>query len=119
MQALNCRILPPFLKPGNPLDTTSRYMTKVTGEPFEEATLARIMDRYDALLLIFGDPVVGASKVVAAFKRNTDKPIVVAFSGGGKVEEEERNKIYDLKVPVYPSVTRAMKYFQRCALDDL
>jgi len=112
------QFLPPFLVPGNPLDTTSRYMVGLTGESFEEAMLARIMDRYDAFLLIFGDPVAGASKVVAAFKRNTDKPIVVAFSGGGKVEEEERKKIYDLKVPVYPSVTRAMRYFQFCYRDS-
>lgn len=93
-------------------------MVGTTSQLFEQALLTRIMDKYDALLLIFGDPVEEASKVVAAFQRNTDKPIIVAFSGGGKVEEEEKKRIYDLKVPVYPSVTRAMKYFTFCARDS-
>jgi len=39
---------------------------------------------------------------VEAFKKKTDKPIVVVFSGGGEIQEKETRKIIDLNVPVFP-----------------
>ncbi len=102
-------ILPSHISPNNPLD-----MAVIHSEPFEKVASIGIMNRYDGLLLIFGDPVLNASKIVSDFKKNTDKPIVVVFSGGGEVEKMERKKIYDLKVPIYPTVTRAIRYFHVC-----
>lgn len=102
-------ILPSHISPNNPLD-----MAVIHSEPFERVASIGIMDKYDGLLLIFGDPVLNASRIVSDFKKNTDKPIVVVFSGGGEVEEMERKKIYDLKVPIYPTVTRAIRYFHVC-----
>jgi acetyltransferase len=99
-------ILPPFLKPQNPIDLGTQW-----GRQFCRVAEARVLDGYDALLLIFADPVLDAAAAVRSFWENTDKPIVVSFSGGGKVQEEEAHKIRDLGIPVYPNVERALRFF--------
>jgi acyl-CoA synthetase (NDP forming) len=101
---------PPHLALQNPLDLAS-----VEPDIYLRVAAAADLDRYEAVLLIFGDPVQQAARVVEEFRKQTAKPIVVAFSGGGQVEAEERAKIIDFGVPVYPSIARAMKYFQECA----
>jgi acyl-CoA synthetase (NDP forming) len=101
---------PSHLALRNPLDTAS-----LEPEIYLRVASTLAMDSFDAVLLIFGDPVRGAAEVVEGFRKHTRNPIVVAFSGGGQIEATERKKIFDLGVPVYPSVARAMKYFQRCA----
>jgi acyl-CoA synthetase (NDP forming) len=89
----------------NPLD-----LAAVEPDLYLLSAAALDMTQFDAVLLIFGDPVRDAARVVEEFRSRTDKPIVVAFSGGGEVEAAEVPKIVDLRVPVYPSVARAMKY---------
>jgi len=101
--------LPPYLQPNNPLD-----LATAVGEQFVRAAQTRILDHFDALLLIFGDPVVDASKAVQEFKKDSQKPIVVVFSGGGKVQERETKRILKLGVPIYPNVERALKFFAFC-----
>jgi len=58
--------------------------------------------------------VVDASKAVREFKKDTQNPILVVFSGGGKVQKRETRKILKLGLPVYPSVERALKLLAFC-----
>jgi acyl-CoA synthetase (NDP forming) len=102
-------LLPAHSVLNNPLDLAS-----IDAQLFEGIAGLGLMSRYDALLLIFGDPVEGASRAVQAFLEGTTKPILVAFSGGGEIEAEEKLKIMRLGVPVFPTVERAMTYFRFC-----
>ena len=81
-------------------------------DSFIKVAQTGVADDYDMVLLIFGDPVVRAGEIVAAYKKRTDKPIFVAFSGGGEVEKHEWPLIQAQGVPVFPSVERAMAYFR-------
>jgi len=100
------QILPPFLKPQNPIDLGTQF-----GSQFSKVAEARILDRYDALLILFADPILDAAAAVRTFQRNSDKPIVIAFSGGGKIQKKETAKIRRLRIPIYPNVERALKFF--------
>jgi acyl-CoA synthetase (NDP forming) len=104
------QILPPFLKPQNPVDLGTQF-----GSQFSKVAEARILDHYDAILILFADPILDAAEAVQAFQRNSRKPIVVAFSGGGKIQKKETAKIRRLGIPIYPNVERALKFFAKCA----
>lgn len=99
--------LAPHASLSNPLDTAS-----IVAEPFEKIAELGIVDDYDVLLLIFGDPVENSSNAVRLFKERSGTPMIVAFSGGGTPEEVEKQKIINLGVPVFPCVERAMAYFR-------
>ncbi len=100
------QILPPFLKPQNPIDLGTQF-----GSQFSKVAEARILDHYDALLILFADPILDAAAAVRTFQRNSEKPIVIAFSGGGKIQKKETAKIRRLRIPIYPNVERALKFF--------
>jgi acyl-CoA synthetase (NDP forming) len=101
---------PPHLGPQNPMDLAS-----IDPDIYLRVAAVADFSHYDALLLILGDPVIEAARVVEGFRKRITQPIVVSFSGGGEIENKERPKIAALDVPVYPSVSRAMKFFQQCA----
>lgn len=103
-------VLQPQAVLSNPLD-----LTMAPYEEFEAgAKICLEEGSYDALLFIFGDPIKDAWKAVDHLKTITDKPIVVSYSGGGDVEIEERLKIHQLNVPVYPSPERAINSLYLC-----
>ncbi len=59
---------------------------------------------YDIVMPIFGDPVPGAVDIVSA-----DKCHLVAYLGGADVEREERVKMGERKIAVFPTPERAVK----------
>jgi len=97
--------LPPQCVVANPLDLTG----DATAERYRIAAgIAARCDSIDALLLIFGDPIPGASEVVEELKEKTGKQIIVAYLGGGDIEEEETIKLHRSGTPVFPTPERAV-----------
>jgi acyl-CoA synthetase (NDP forming) len=84
----------------NPID--------LTGDAISDPSLySRVMEasrsEYDAMVLIFGDPIHGASDIVSG------KGELVIFCGGADVEREESRLMHKKGVPVYFTPERGMK----------
>jgi acetyl coenzyme A synthetase (ADP forming)-like protein len=97
--------LPPQCVVANPLDLTG----DATAERYRVA--ANIAVRYesiDSIILIFGDPIKGACEVVNEIKEKTEKQIIVAYLGGGQIEEQEKLKLHRTGTPVFPTPDRAV-----------
>jgi acetyl coenzyme A synthetase (ADP forming)-like protein len=97
--------LPPQCVIANPLDLTG----DATAERFRMAAeLAIRYEGIDSILLIFGDPIPGASEVVNELMENSDKLVLVAYLGGGEVEQQEKLKLHRSAIPVFPTPERAV-----------
>jgi len=93
-------MLPSHCVVSNPVD--------LTGDVISDAGLYRkVMDEtqreYDYQVVIFGDPIPGASEVV---KPGASE--LVVFLGGAEVEREERQKLYRAGIPVFPTPERGV-----------
>ncbi|MEW6388142.1 MAG: acetate--CoA ligase family protein [Thermodesulfobacteriota bacterium] len=94
-------MLPGHCAVGNPVD--------LTGDVIGDATLyKKVMDEtkseYDYQVVIFGDPIPGASQVVTPGASE-----LVIFLGGADVEREERERLYEEGIPVFPTPERGIK----------
>jgi len=92
-------ILPSHCIVGNPLD--------LTGDT-DAARYSKVLEasegHYDVVMTIFGDPIPGASEVIRPGRCD-----LVAFLGGADVEREERVKLHEKKIAVFPTPERAVK----------
>ena len=93
-------MIPAHCVVSNPVD--------LTGDVISDAGLYRkVMDEakseYDYQMVIFGDPIPGASGVVTSGARE-----LVVFLGGAEVEQKEREKLYQAGVPVFPTPERGV-----------
>ena len=93
-------MIPAHCVVSNPVD--------LTGDVISNAGLYRkVMDEakseYDYQMVIFGDPIPGASEVVTSGARE-----LVVFLGGAEVEQKEREKLYQAGVPVFPTPERGV-----------
>ena len=89
----------------NPLDLT------VAPAAHFEATVS-IAERYDladVYLLIFGDPIPGATEVVQRLRERVGSRLVVVYLGGGEVEKTERLRMHAVGIPVFPTPQRAIR----------
>jgi len=57
---------------------------------------------------IFGDPIPSAAEQIKKASAETHKPIIVAYFGGGEIEDDERVKMYSMGTPVFPLPERAV-----------
>jgi acyl-CoA synthetase (NDP forming) len=94
------RMLPGHCVVSNPVD--------LTGDVISDPGLYRqVMDEtrseYDYQVVIFGDPIPGASQVVTPGARE-----LVVFLGGADVEKDERQKLYQAGIPVFPTPERGI-----------
>jgi acetyl coenzyme A synthetase (ADP forming)-like protein len=97
--------LPPQCVVGNPLDLTG----DATAERYRVAADIALREQsIDSVLLIFGDPIPGACELVNRLKGKTDKQIIVAYLGGGQIEEQEKLKLHRSGIPVFPTPERAV-----------
>ena len=92
--------LPAHCGVGNPID--------LTGDAIADPGLySRVIEasrsEYDTMVVIFGDPIHGASDIV------TGKGELVIFCGGADVEREESHLIHRKGIPVYFTPERGMK----------
>ena len=94
-------ILPAHCAVDNPIDLTG----DVIGDP---TLYSKVMDAarvdYDVMVIIFGDPIAGASQIVTPGASE-----VVIFLGGADVEREERLLIHERGIPVFPAPERGLK----------
>jgi acetate---CoA ligase (ADP-forming) len=93
-------MLPAHCVASNPVD--------LTGDVISDPGLYRqVMDQtqveYDYQMVIFGDPIPGASQVVRPGASE-----VVVFLGGAEVEQAERQKLYQAGIPVFPTPERGV-----------
>ncbi|MFN2184481.1 MAG: acetate--CoA ligase family protein [Anaerolineae bacterium] len=95
----------------NPLD-----LTVAPAEHFEAAvTVAERHKLADTYLLIFGDPIPGATEVVQKLKARMGARFAVAYLGGGDVEKEERLLMHAAGIPVFPTPQRAIRAIRDAA----
>jgi acyl-CoA synthetase (NDP forming) len=92
--------LPAHCGVNNPID--------LTGDAISDPSLySRVMEasrsEYDTMVVIFGDPIHGASDIV------TGKGELVIFCGGADVEREESRLMHKKGIPVYFTPERGMK----------
>ncbi|MEN6441902.1 MAG: acetate--CoA ligase family protein [Syntrophobacter sp.] len=92
-------VIPAHAIRSNPLDLTG----DANAAMFQEV-INRARPYYDTLGVIFGDPIVDASKVVS-----TDANELVIFLGGAEVERVERREMHRKGVPVYPTPERGIR----------
>ena len=91
-------ILPAHCIVGNPLDLTG----DTDAERYRKV-LAAADGYYDVVMTIFGDPIPGASEVIRPGKCD-----LVCYLGGADVEREERGKMHEKKIAVFPTPERAV-----------
>ena len=92
--------LPGHCGVGNPIDLTGDAIT-------DPSLYSRVIDasrsEYDTMVVIFGDPIHGASDIV------TGKGELIVFCGGADVEREETLLMHKKGIPVYRSPERGLK----------
>jgi acetyltransferase len=94
-------ILPAHCSVDNPIDLTG----DVIGDPtLYSKVIDAAKDDYDTMVIIFGDPIAGASRIVTPGASE-----VVIFLGGADVEREERLLIHQRGIPVFPTPERGIK----------
>lgn len=102
------QILPPHCIVGNPLDLTGDGTAALYRQVLERAA-----SHYDALFVIFGDPIADASQVISR-----DRTDLVVFLGGAEVERKERELMHLRKIPVFPTPDRGVKALARLVAFD-
>jgi len=95
------QMLPAHCAVGNPVDLTGDAIS--TPHLYKEVMDAA-RSEYDAQVVIFGDPIPGAAAQVTP-----GAPELVIFLGGAEVEREERQKLYEKGVPVFPTPERGVR----------
>lgn len=91
--------LPSHFVISNPFDLTGDADARLYQKVVEAAS-----PYYDAIVLIFGDPLPGASEVVTQ-----EPPQVVIYLGGADVERRERELFHLKKIPVFPTPERGIR----------
>ncbi|MCK9377821.1 MAG: acetate--CoA ligase family protein [Syntrophobacterales bacterium] len=94
-------MLPAHCAVGNPVDLTG---DAISAPELYKQVMDKTRDDYDTQVVIFGDPIPGAAQQVTPGASE-----LVVFLGGADVEREERQKLYEAGVPVFPTPERGIK----------
>lgn len=89
---------------GNPFDLTMASAEEFRLVIEENSNCPEI----HGFIVIFGDPIVNAAEEMKIASKHVKKPILVAYLGGGEVENNERTKMHSMAIPVFPSPERAV-----------
>jgi len=92
--------LPAHCGVSNPIDLTG---DAITDPSLYSKSIAAAKSEFDTSVVIFGDPIHGASDIV------TGKGELIIFCGGADVEREEALKMHKKGIPVYPTPERGIK----------
>jgi acetyltransferase len=84
----------------NPIDLTG---DAITDPSLYSKSIAEAKSDYDTSVVVFGDPVHGASDIV------TGKGELIVYCGGAEVEREEALKMHAKGIPVYPTPERGVR----------
>jgi acetyltransferase len=94
-------MLPAHCAVGNPVDLTG---DAISAPHLYKEVMEATKNEYDTQVVIFGDPIPGASQVVTPKAHE-----LVIFLGGAEVEREERQRLYEAGIPVFPTPERGVK----------
>ncbi|MFA7465626.1 MAG: acetate--CoA ligase family protein, partial [Syntrophales bacterium] len=94
------RFLPAHCGTSNPIDLTG---DAITDPSLYSKVIAEAKSEFDASVVIFGDPIHGASDIV------TGENEVIVFCGGADVEREESRLMHRKGIPVYRTPERGIK----------
>ncbi len=94
-------MLPAHCAVGNPVDLTG---DAISAPELYKQVMDKTRDDYDTQVVIFGDPIPGAAQQVTPGASE-----LVVFLGGADVERDERQKLYEAGVPVFPTPERGIK----------
>ena len=94
------QFLPAHCGVGNPIDLTGDAMSNPS---LYSQVIAAAKADYDTSVVIFGDPIPGASDVV------TGKGELIIFCGGADVERQEAQLMHERGIPVYPTPERGIR----------
>jgi acetate---CoA ligase (ADP-forming) len=94
-------LLPAHCAVGNPVDLTG---DAISAPDLYKQVVDKTRDEYDTQMLIFGDPIPGASRQVTPGESE-----LVVYLGGADVERAERQKFYEAGIPVFPTPERGVK----------
>ena len=94
-------MLPAHCNVGNPVDLTG---DAISAPELYKQVMDKTKDDYDTQVVIFGDPIPGAAQQVTPGAAE-----LVVFLGGAEVEREERLKLYEAGIPVFPTPERGIK----------
>jgi acetyltransferase len=75
----------------------------------EVALLADKFHFSDVTFFNFGDPMVGATKMVIEIAQKINTSIVISYFGGGKEEKIGRVQMHEAGFPVFPTPERAIR----------
>ncbi|MCX5833817.1 MAG: acetate--CoA ligase family protein [Deltaproteobacteria bacterium] len=92
--------LPAHCGVSNPIDLTGDAITDPT---LYSRSIETAKSDYDTSVVIFGDPIHGASDIV------TGKGELVVFCGGADVEREEVALMHKKGIPVFPTPERGVR----------
>jgi len=92
--------LPAHCGVSNPIDLTG---DAISDPSLYSKVIAEAKSDFDTSIVIFGDPVRGASDIV------TGKGELVVYCGGADVEREEALKMHRKGIPVYPTPERGVR----------
>jgi acetyltransferase len=92
-------VIPAHAIRGNPLDLTGDADARMFRE-----VIQRARPYYDTLGIIFGDPIVDASQVVTPGANE-----LIIYLGGAEVEREEKLRMHQTGIPVYPTPERGIR----------
>jgi len=92
--------LPAHCGVSNPIDLTGDAITDPT---LYSRSIEAAKSDYDTSVVIFGDPIHGASDIV------TGKGELVVFCGGADVEREETALMHKKGIPVFPTPERGVR----------
>jgi acyl-CoA synthetase (NDP forming) len=92
--------LPAHCGVSNPIDLTG---DAISDPSLYAKVIAAAKSDYDTSVVIFGDPIHGASDIV------TGKGEVVVYCGGADVEREESRLLHQKGIPVYPTPERGVR----------
>ncbi len=92
--------LPAHCGVGNPIDLTG---DAISDPSLYARVIAAAKADYDTSVVIFGDPIHGASEMV------TGKGELIVYCGGADVEREESRLMHRKGIPVYPTPERGIR----------
>ncbi len=92
--------LPAHCGVSNPIDLTG---DAISDPSLYSRVIAAAKSDYDVSVVIFGDPIHGASDIV------TGRGEVIVYCGGADVEREETKKMHEKGIPVYPTPERGIR----------
>jgi len=95
------QMLPAHCAVGNPVDLTG---DAISAPGLYKQVMDATRSEYDTQVVIFGDPIPGASQQVTPRAAE-----LVIFLGGAEVEVEERARLYAAGIPVFPTPERGIK----------